>query len=59
MAGITYEINDKNLVEQIRNDAMNAAKELVEKAHLTAGNIVVIGCSTSSTLGNDIGSHSA
>ena len=58
MAGITYEIDDKNVVEQIRNDAMNAAKELVEKAHLTAGNIVVIGCSTSSTLGNDIGSHS-
>ena len=37
---------------------MNAAKELVEKARLSAGNIVVIGCSTSSTLGNDIGSHS-
>ena len=51
MAGITYEIDDKNLVEQIRNDAKNAAKELVEKAHLTAGKIVVVGCSTSSTLG--------
>ena len=58
MAGITYEVEDKNLVEQIRNDAKNAAKELVEKAHLTAGKIVVVGCSTSSTLGNDIGSHS-
>ena len=58
MAGITYEIDDKNVVEQIRNDAKNAAQELVEKAHLTAGKIVVIGCSTSSTLGNDIGSHS-
>ena len=40
MAGITYEIDDKNVVEQIRNDAMNAAKELVEKAHLTAGLIL-------------------
>ena len=58
MAGITYEIDDKALVEQIRNDAKNAAQELVEKAHLTAGKIVVVGCSTSSTLGNDIGSHS-
>ena len=58
MAGITYEIDDKNVVEQIRSDAKNAAQELVEKAHLTAGKIVVIGCSTSSTLGNDIGSHS-
>ena len=34
MAGITYEVEDKNIVEQIKNDAMNAAKELVEKAHL-------------------------
>ncbi|MBO7414189.1 MAG: TIGR01440 family protein [Fibrobacter sp.] len=58
MAGITYEIDDKNVVEQIRSDAKNAAQELVEKAYLTAGKIVVIGCSTSSTLGNDIGSHS-
>ena len=58
MAGITYEIDDKALVEQIRNDAKNAAQELIEKAHLTAGKIVVVGCSTSSTLGNDIGSHS-
>ena len=58
MAGITYEIDDKNFVEQIRNDAMNAAKELVEKARLSAGNIVVIGCSTSETLGNNLGSHS-
>ena len=58
MAGITYEIDDKNVVEQIRNDAMNAAKELVEKTRLSTGNIVVIGCSTSETLGNNLGSHS-
>ena len=58
MAGITYEIDDKNIVEQIRNDAMNAAKELVEKTRLSTGNIVVIGCSTSETLGNNLGSHS-
>ena len=58
MAGITYEIDDKALVEQIRTVAKNAAQELIEKAHLTAGKIVVVGCSTSSTLGNDIGSHS-
>ena len=58
MSGITYEIDDKNIVEQIKNDAQNAAKELIEKAHLSTGAIVVVGCSTSSTLGNDIGSHS-
>ena len=58
MAGITYEVEDKNIVEQIKGDAQNAAKELVERAHLSAGAIVVVGCSTSSTLGSDIGSHS-
>jgi len=58
MAGITYEVEDKNIVEQIRNDAKNAAEELVEKAHLTAGKIVVVGCSTSETLGSNLGSHS-
>ena len=29
MAGITYEIDDKNLVEQIKSDAMKVAAELV------------------------------
>lgn len=58
MAGITYEVEDKSLVEQIKDDAKNAALELIEVAHLTKGQIVVIGCSTSETLGNQVGSHS-
>lgn len=58
MAGITYEVEDKNLVEEIRNDAKSAALELIESARLAKGQIVVIGCSTSETLGNLVGSHS-
>ena len=58
MAGITYEINDKTIVEQIKSDAANAAAELIEAAHLKKGSIVVIGCSTSETIGNQVGSHS-
>ena len=58
MAGSTYEVEDKNLIEQIKSDAHSAALQLIEKAHLTSGQIVVVGCSTSSTLGNNIGSHS-
>ena len=58
MAGITYEVDDKNVVEKIKSDAANAAAELVEAAHLKKGDIVVIGCSTSETLGNQVGSHS-
>ena len=58
LAGITYEIDDKAIVEQIRNDAKNVAEELVEKARLSKGQIVVVGCSTSETLGSNLGSHS-
>lgn len=58
MAGTTYEVEDKSLVEQIKNDAKNAAQELIEAARLKKGQIVVIGCSTSETLGNLVGSHS-
>ncbi len=58
MAGITYEIEDKGILEQIRSDAARAAEELVEAAHLGKGQIVVIGCSTSETLGQKLGSHS-
>ena len=58
MAGITYEIDDKNIVEQIKSDAMKVAAELVEVAKLKKGDIVVVGCSTSETLGNQVGSHS-
>ena len=54
----TYEVKDENLVEKIQNDATNAAKELVEEANLHKGSIVVVGCSTSETLGEQVGSHS-
>ena len=37
MAGITYEVEDKNIVEQIKADAKSAAQELVEKARRLEG----------------------
>lgn len=58
MAGITYEAESKQIVEQIKIDATNVASQLVESAHLKKGQIVVIGCSTSETVGNTVGSHS-
>lgn len=42
-------------MQDIFNQAQNAAKELVEKAELKCGNIVVIGCSTSEVIGEKIG----
>lgn len=58
MAGITHEVEDKNLIAEIRNDAAAAAAELVSEAKLCRGQIVVVGCSTSETLGEGIGSWS-
>ena len=58
MAGTTYEISDKSILEQIGSDTKRIAEELVEAAHLGKGQIVVVGCSTSETLGQKIGNHS-
>ena len=58
MAGIVHEIEDKKLLESLKNDAAAATAELVEAAHLGEGSILVVGCSTSETLGENIGSWS-
>ena len=42
----------------IYNQARAAIAELAEKAKLVAGNIVVIGCSTSEVMGDKIGTNS-
>lgn len=42
----------------IYQQTKNVMEELWEKAHLEAGNIVVIGCSTSEVLGSKIGTNS-
>lgn len=39
----------------IFNQAQDAAKELIEKAEIKSGDIVVIGCSTSEVIGERIG----
>ncbi len=43
----------------IAMECKKAAKELIEAAHLTRGNIVVVGCSTSEVLGSKIGTDSS
>lgn len=42
-------------MQDIFNQSQLAAKELVEKAELKSGDIVVIGCSTSEVIGEKIG----
>ena len=44
---------------ELKNQAYNAAKEVIEKAKLKKGQILVIGCSTSEVLGETIGTNSS
>ena len=45
-------------MDELRNQAVQATKELIEKARLQKGDIVVVGCSTSEICGSRIGSDS-
>ena len=45
-------------MEQIRQEAAAAARQLAEAARLHKGQIVVIGCSTSEVVGHQVGSWS-
>ena len=58
MAGIVHELEQKGLLEQVRQEAANAAAQLAEAARLHKGQIVVIGCSTSEVVGKKVGSWS-
>ena len=58
MAGIVHELEQKDLHEQVRQEAANAAAQLAEAARLHKGQIVVVGCSTSEVVGKKVGSWS-
>lgn len=47
------------MLNEIKNAAHTAVKELVEVAKLEKGDILVVGCSSSEMLGEKIGSHSS
>ena len=58
MAGIVHEVENRGLLNEVRQQAADAAKELVEAARLRKGQIVVVGCSTSEVVGRKVGSWS-
>lgn len=58
MAGIVHELEQKQLHQQVTEEARKAARQLVEAAHLRRGQIVVVGCSTSEVVGHRVGSWS-
>ena len=43
----------------IEKECITAIEDLIEKAHLKKGDIVVVGCSTSEVLGSKIGTNSS
>ena len=47
------------MLEKIKNDATIAISELLDVAKLQAGDILVIGCSSSEMVGEKIGTHSS
>lgn len=47
------------MLEQIQEEAKEITRQLLEKANLKAGDIMVVGCSTSEIAAHDIGSHSS
>ena len=58
MAGIVHEVEKVELLQQVKEEAANAAKQLVAEARLHKGQIVVVGCSTSEVVGRKVGSWS-
>ena len=58
MAGIVHEVENTDLLAQVRQESAAAARQLAEAARLHKGQIVVVGCSTSEVVGKKVGSWS-
>ena len=58
MAGTVHDVENKNLLAQVKDESANAARQLAEAARLHKGQIVVVGCSTSEVVGHNVGSWS-
>ena len=58
MAGIVHNVENPDLLAQVRQEAAAAANQLVKSAKLHRGQIVVVGCSASEVVGRQVGSWS-
>lgn len=58
MAGIVHDVENPDLLVQVKGEAAAAARQLMQAAHLRRGQIAVIGCSTSEVVGRKVGSWS-
>ena len=58
MTGV-YQINDRSLLESIKNEAKEAVSALCDIANLESEDLFIIGCSSSEVLGEKIGTNSS
>ena len=58
MAGTVHDVENKDLLVQVKEESANAARQLAEAAKLHKGQLVVVGCSTSEVVGHNVGSWS-
>ena len=58
MAGTVHDVENKDLLAQVKEESADAARQLAEAAKLHKGQIVVVGCSTSEVVGHNVGSWS-
>ena len=59
MAAMDFHTYDNALYEKVYQTAYQAAAELIETAGMKAGQILVVGCSTSEVGGEKIGTYSS
>lgn len=58
MAGIVHDVENKDLLDEVRQQSAAAARELAAAARLHRGQIVVVGCSSSEVVCKKVGSWS-
>lgn len=58
MAGIVHQAESAELLTEMRQQAAAAARQLAKAARLRAGQIVVVGCSSSEAVGRQVGTWS-
>ena len=58
MAGTVHDVENKDLLAQVKEESADAARQLAQAARLHKGQIVVVGCSTSEVVGHNVGSWS-
>ena len=51
MVGFVHEVENRDLLAQVRQQAAAAAQELAAAAHLQRGQVVVVGCSGGEVVG--------